>query len=124
MRPRALITGATGFVGGHLIERLAGCGWELHALVRPTSDTRRLEGYDVRFWTGDLGDADLLRQACGAVDVVFHLAAVTAARDEAGYQRANVEGTRVLVDAIGAADPRPRRLVYLSSYAACGPAPS
>lgn len=122
MRPRALITGATGFVGGHLVERLAADGWELHALVRPTSDRRRLEAHDVRFWTGDLGDAELLRQACGSVDVVFHLAAVTAARDEAGYQRANVEGTSVLAGAIAAADPRPRRVVYLSSYAACGPA--
>lgn len=124
MRRRALITGATGFVGRHLVERLASEGWELHALVRPTSDTSELERLGVRRWTGDLGKVDLLREACCQVDVVYHLAAVTAALDNAGYERANVEGTRALVEAVAAADPRPGRLVYLSSYAACGPAPA
>lgn len=124
MGRRALITGATGFVGGHLVERLAADGWELHALVRSTSDTRLLEERQVQRWTGDLHDAALLRRACEGMDVVYHLAAVTAARNEAGYEHANVEGTRVLAEAIAAADHRPRRLVYLSSYAACGPAPT
>lgn len=122
MRRRALITGATGFVGGHLLARLAADGWELNALVRPTSDTRELDRYNVRRWTGDLRDSGLLREACAEVDVVFHLAAVTAARDEAGYEQANVGGTRALADAVATADPRPARVVYLSSYAACGPA--
>lgn len=123
MRRRALITGATGFVGSHLAARLAAAGWELRALVRPTSDVRALEELGVERWTGDLRDRELLTSACGEMDVVFHLAAVTAARDEAGYERANVEGTRALVDAFAHADPRPPKLVYLSSYAACGPAP-
>lgn len=123
MGRRALITGATGFVGGHLLERLAADGWELHALARPTSDTSNLDRFGVRRWTGDLRDEEVMRQACSGVDVVFHLAAVTAARDEAGYEAANVEGTRTVVEAIAAADPHPARLVYLSSYAACGPAP-
>jgi len=122
MRRRALITGATGFVGGHLVEQLARRGWELHALVRPTSDTSTLDRHDVRRWVGTLGDVDLLRQACGEVDTVFHLAAVTAARDTAGYERANVEGTRTLVQAMETAQRPPKRLIYLSSYAACGPA--
>lgn len=124
MRRRALITGATGFVGGHLVERLAADGWELHALVRSTSDTRLLEERRVQLWTGNLHDGALLRRACDGMDVVFHLAAVTAARNEAEYERANVEGTRVLTEAVATADHRPRRLVYLSSYAACGPAPA
>lgn len=122
MRRRALITGATGFVGGHLAERLSAAGWQLGALVRPTSDTRALKGLGVRLWEGDLRDREVLKEASGEVDVVFHLAAVTAARDEAGYVQANVEGTRTVAEALAEADPRPRRLVYLSSYAACGPA--
>lgn len=124
MRRRALITGATGFVGGHLVARLAEDGWEIGALVRPTSDALRLEEVGAELWRGDLGDGEVLRRACAGVDTVFHLAAVTAARDDAAYERANVEGTRSLIEAIAAADPRPRRLVYLSSYAACGPAPT
>lgn len=124
MGRRALITGATGFVGGHLVEQLSGAGWEVHALVRPTSDTSKLDRYDVRRWVGTLHDVELLRQACGEVDTVFHLAAVTAARDTAGYESANVEGTEALVQAIQGADHPPERLIYLSSYAACGPAPA
>ena len=112
MRRRALITGATGFVGGNLLPRLAAEGWELHALVRPTSDTRTLDRMGVRQWVGELRDREVLRRACGEVDVVFHLAAVTAARDQAAYELANVEGTRSVVEAIAGVDHMPGRLVY------------
>src|SRR5688500_18587143 len=114
MRRRALITGATGFVGGHLAERLSAARWQVLALVRPTSDTRGLQALGVGLWEGDLRDREVLRQASGEVDVVFHLAAVVAARDEAGYERANVEVTRTVVEAVAEADPRPGKLVYLS----------
>lgn len=122
MGRRALITGATGFVGGHLVERLSAAGWQIRALVRRTSDTTSLEAFGVERWTGDLGDREVLRAASGEVDVVFHLAATTAARDEAEYERTNVAGTLSVVEAMTAADVPPARLVYLSSYAACGPA--
>lgn len=122
MRRRALITGATGFVGRHLTERLAAEGWWVRALVRPTSDTRHLEQLGVELHRGDLADEAALRRASAGVDVVFHLAAVTGLRDEKDFARANIEGTRHLVSAVRRAEPRPRRLVYLSSYAACGPA--
>jgi dihydroflavonol-4-reductase len=122
MSRTALITGATGFVGGHLVRHLAGAGWTIRALVRPTSDTRALEGAVVERIPGDLGDAAALRRGADGADTVFHLAAATIAPDEAGYRRANVEGTRTVVEGVLTAATRPRRLVYLSSYAACGPA--
>jgi nucleoside-diphosphate-sugar epimerase len=56
-----------------------------------------------------------------AVDTVFHLGAVTAARSEHEYELANATGTRAMVDAMISAESLPRRLVYLSSYAAGGP---
>lgn len=121
MNRRALITGATGFVGSHLAEHLAAGGWTLRALVRATSDTARLERLGVERVVGDLGDADALRRAVRGTDVVFHLAAVTGLRADTDFQSANVLGVRTLVRAVVEADPRPRRLVYLSSYAACGP---
>jgi nucleoside-diphosphate-sugar epimerase len=121
MRPVALITGATGFVGGHLAERLAAEGWHVRALVRPTADVSLLRGLGAELVPGDLAAEDALRQGADGAEVVFHLAAATAARDEAAYQRANAEGTRAVVRSLLAAGSVPRRLVYLSSYAACGP---
>jgi nucleoside-diphosphate-sugar epimerase len=119
MRRRVLITGATGFVGGHLAERLTAEGWEVRALVRPTSDTARLRRLGAELWTGSLGDREAVERAAQGVEVVYHLAAVTGLRADTDFHRANVEGTRSVVEAARSA--RPRRLVYLSSYAACGP---
>jgi nucleoside-diphosphate-sugar epimerase len=124
MKRTALITGATGFVGSHLSERLSREGWHLRALVRPTSDRVLLTELGVEFIEGDLESRDALSRAMRGVDTVFHLAAITAAPNEAAYQAANGRGTRGVVDALLAAEERPRRLVYLSSYAACGPAPA
>lgn len=122
MSASAFLTGATGFVGGHLVGELSARGWRLRALVRPTSDTSGVERHGVERIPGSLDDVEALRRGMEGVEVVFHLAAVTAAPDEAGYFRANAEGTRRVVEALRGAEPRPRRLVYLSSYAACGPA--
>ena len=121
MGRRALITGATGFVGGHLTELLVAEGWQIRALVRATSDVSRLRSLGVELHEGGLGDRDAIRRASDGVEVVYHLAAVTGLRGEKDFARANAEGTENVVAAILAAEPRPRRLVYLSSYAACGP---
>ncbi|MEX2571852.1 MAG: NAD-dependent epimerase/dehydratase family protein [Gemmatimonadota bacterium] len=118
----ALVTGATGFIGRHLVDQLADRGWQIRALVRASSDVRHLEQVGAQLATGDLASADSLARAADGCDTVFHLAAVTAARSEGVYRRANVEGVETLVGAILASSRPPRRLVYLSSYAACGPA--
>lgn len=119
----ASITGATGFVGGHLAEHLLQGGWRVRALVRTTSDVRRLRDLGVELQPGDLADRDALRRAVDGADTVFHLAAANFARSELEFVRANVDGTREVVEAIASAGTPPRRLVHLSSYAACGPAP-
>jgi nucleoside-diphosphate-sugar epimerase len=117
-----LVTGGTGFVGSHLVEVLSARELQLRALVRRTSDVTRLAESGVELIAGGLDDpAALARAVCG-VEVVFHLAAATRARSESEYHRVNAEGTRALVEAVLAAKPRPRRLIYLSSLAAAGPA--
>jgi nucleoside-diphosphate-sugar epimerase len=118
----AFITGATGFVGRHLVEQLSSRGWRIRALVRSTSATKHLRDAGAELYQGDLTDRGALAEAVEASDAVFHLAAVTAARSADEYERTNTEGTRVLTAAIAAAHSRPSRFVYLSSYAACGPA--
>ncbi len=117
-----LITGGTGFVGSHLVEVLSARDLRLRVLMRRTSDVTRLAQSGSDLIEGGLDDlAALARAVCG-VDVVFHLAAATRARSESEYSRVNAEGTRALVEAILSAKPRPRRLIYLSSLAAVGPA--
>ncbi len=115
----ALVTGATGFVGSHLSERLRGEGWRVRALVRGSSDTRHLNELGVECVVGDLTDERSVAGAAAGYEVVFHLAAATFERDEASFVRANVEGTRAV--ARGALLGGASRIVYLSSYAACGP---
>lgn len=122
MTGRAFVTGATGFVGSHLVERLSAQGWEVAALARPGSDTDLLERLGVERVPGDLDDPRALARGAAGARVVFHLAAVTAAPAPALYLRVNAEGTRRVAEAARESDET-RRLVYLSSYAACGPAP-
>ena len=72
---RYLITGATGFVGGHVAELLVERGERVRALVRPTSDTAFLRGLGVDLVEGDLSDPASLRRAVAGADVVYHCAA-------------------------------------------------
>jgi dihydroflavonol-4-reductase len=121
VKGRALITGATGFVGQHLAEHLAAEGWTIRALVRPTSRVERLREIGAELRHGDLGDEIAIRRALDGTDVVFHLAAVTGLRAEKNFEEANVAGTANVARALRNSVLPPRRLVYLSSYAACGP---
>lgn len=116
------MTGATGFVGSHLVERLVAQGWRVTALTRATSDVRRLDALGVERVVADLADAAGLGRAIGGHDVVLHLAAATRARSQKEYDAANVDGTAALMRAVADAPNRPGRAVYLSSLAAAGPA--
>lgn len=114
----ALVTGATGFVGFHLVQRLGEAGIAVRAVVRRTSRTDELRALGVELREGDLAEPASLARAAEGADVVFHLAALTRARSREDYFRANVDGTRAVLSA--AADVGARAL-YLSSLSAAGP---
>ena len=116
---KALVTGATGFVGGHLVERLARDGHEVTALVRSPAKAARLVQQGIRLEPGDLQDDAALARAVAGQDVVFHVAGSVAARNEAAYMAGNRDGTRNVVRAAEAAG-RPR-FIHVSSMAAGGP---
>jgi nucleoside-diphosphate-sugar epimerase len=116
---RALVTGASGFIGGHVVEALLAAGHEVVALVRSTSDTALLERLGVELAIGDVTDAESLRRACRGVDCVIHTAAVVSmygAWEE--YRRVGVVGTENMIAA--AMDAGVRRFVHLGSIAVYG----
>ena len=121
---KALVTGATGFVGSHLVERLIGEGRQVVCLTRATSDPVWLDGLDVERRVAELDQIDALRRAVRGVDYVFHTAGLTRARSPREYLAVNAEGTHHLLQAVLAEGLSLRRFVYVSSLAAVGPAPS
>jgi nucleoside-diphosphate-sugar epimerase len=109
-----LITGATGFIGGHLAQRLVRQGHAVRCLVRESSDTSRLEQLGVETVLGDLAGARSLAHAAQDCDFVFHCGALVsdwATRQE--IAAINVGGTRRLLEACVAA--RVRRLIHFST---------
>jgi nucleoside-diphosphate-sugar epimerase len=109
-----LVTGASGFIGSRLAERLVGEGRRVRCLVRASSDTARLSVLGVELAAGDLTDAASLTDAVQGVGRVFHCAAMVS--DWGTVQeiaRVNVGGTRNLLEAARAASVE--RFVHLSS---------
>jgi nucleoside-diphosphate-sugar epimerase len=120
---KALVTGASGFIGRRLVMELARRGHETACLVRPTSKTAPLRDLPVEFVLGDLGNAASLVHAVKGRDHIFHLAGVIQAVGGPAFETANAMGTRNLVDACLQAAPGVKRFVFVSSIAAAGPSP-
>jgi nucleoside-diphosphate-sugar epimerase len=117
----ALVTGASGFIGGHLAEELARRGHEVRALVRPSSKTDLLARSGAELVPGSLEDRASLAAAAAGVDWVFHLAAVIHAPSWEKHLTASVEGTRNLLEACARTAPGLKRFVFVSSISASGP---
>lgn len=116
--PRALITGATGLVGSHIVERLHADGWRMRALVREPARARWLEAQGVELSAGDVLDAEAFARAAAVCDVIFHAAALIFPRGEwEVYRTTNIEGTR---NAVAAAARSGARLLHVSSVAVYG----
>jgi nucleoside-diphosphate-sugar epimerase len=118
---KVLVTGASGFLGGHVVERLVERGYAVRALVRATSDTRQLDGLPVERAVAAVDAPETLPAAVRGVDAVVHCAGLVRAVDEAGFDRVNAAGTAALLAALRAHNPAIRRLVHVSSIAAGGP---
>ena len=115
------MTGATGFIGSHLVEALFQRGAQVRCLVRKTSDLSRLRNLPVEVIRGDCIDKVSLGEAVKGVDQVFHLAGVTKAIKETTYFEVNGLGTENLLHACLEHNSRLQKFIYLSSQAAAGP---
>jgi dihydroflavonol-4-reductase len=118
---RVLVTGATGFIGRHVVRALLARGDDVRVTVRRSSSLDALEGLEVERVIGDITDRAAMRRAARDVSRVFHVAGVNSLRMGAGQLlRANAEGTRTVLEASLAAGVE--RVVHVSSVAAIGPA--
>lgn len=122
---RVLVTGAQGFIGQHLVQRLVREGYRVRALAHgPGGEVRPQSGVDGVEWiVGDVRDARAMKEACAGCDGVLHLAAKVHAmkarsQDEAEYHAVNVEGTRNVLE--GASSGGARRVIHFSSVKVFG----
>jgi len=118
---RALVTGATGFLGGALVRRLTRAGVPVRALVRSDAQAARLARAGVDTVVGDVTDEDAVAAATDGVAVVFHLAGKLYEPWESpdDYRRIHVDGTKRLLEA-ARHEPRLRRFVHCSTTGVLG----
>lgn len=122
-----LVTGASGFIGSFLVERVLEAGAKVWAAVRPTSSRRYLQDERIRFVELDLGDDDRLRlqleahkSEAGAWDYVVHAAGATKCRCPEDFYRVNTDGTARLARLLLATGTLQGRFVFISSLSIFG----
>ncbi len=118
---RVFLTGASGFVGTHLLGALVDRGHEVTCVSR-SAPTVNGEPAGVEWLRADLHDASTYGGALARANHVIHLAGLLAARRYADYFHTNVEGTRALIDTCMKVAPHLRCFLHMSSIAAMGPA--
>jgi len=124
MKERVLITGASGFVGYHLIEEALAKGLEVYAAVRASSRIDHLRNLPVQFVTTDFSEVRATRAELEAkgYQYIIHAAGATKALNEASYNEVNAVYTRNLAQAVSEVQVPLKKFVFLSSLAAMGPA--
>ncbi|MEO1427531.1 MAG: NAD-dependent epimerase/dehydratase family protein [Cyanobacteria bacterium J06633_8] len=117
---KALVTGANGFTGSHLVKALVRRGDSVVGLVRKSSDLTRLKDTEIQLVTGDIADRNALRQAMQDVDMVFHTAAFVELGlvDAEKMERVNVEGTQAVLEI--AKEMEISKMVYCSTIGIYG----
>ena len=118
---KALVTGATGFIGSHLCEELVKRGYKVTCLSRNPSNLNWIENLDIRLIKGDCTIIESLLDAVVDVDYIFHLAGLTKACSGKDFFCINTKGTENLIKAVSERAPELKRFIFLSSLSAAGP---
>jgi nucleoside-diphosphate-sugar epimerase len=117
----AVVTGANGFVGSHLVDLLLERGYRVRALVRESSDLRWLEGKDVELFKSGLFDLDGLRRAFEGAEYIFHVAGVVKSKKPEGYFKNNVGSTANILEVALETPDQFKKIVVVGSQTAAGP---
>ena len=119
---KIFVTGATGFVGSHLVSALFNLEHDVVCLARDATKVRRVfPDRAPEVVIGSLEHEEALRRGAAGADVVFHVAGVIAAPDRAGFFRVNATATERLANIVAEVAPNLQRFVYVSSLSAVGP---
>jgi dihydroflavonol-4-reductase len=121
MKNISVVTGASGFVGSHLVDKLLKEGHKVKCILRKTSSKRWLENKPVEIVDCGLFDKEKLKEVLIDADYLFHIAGVVKSKDNDGYIKGNVETTRVLLEVLCEVNPNIKRVIITSSQTACGP---
>ena len=123
MSEKVLITGASGFVGYHLIEAALKEGLTVFAAVRKSSDVSHLKDFDIKYVDLDYSSVDALKNQLELeqYQYIIHAAGITKAKNLDAYNKVNAEFTRNLALAASTAELDLKKFVFVSSLAAIGP---
>jgi len=118
---KTLVTGATGFIGRHLVKALHEKDRAIKCLVRKTSQTSFLEQLDVELVYGDLEDKDSLKKALQETEIIYHAAGEVFTLEAENYYKINVSGLKNLLEACS--NGSVRKFIHFSSCSVTGPNP-
>ena len=119
---KIFVTGATGFVGSHLVKSLLERGDDVCCLVRDLNRAKAFLGKPApQLVQGDLNSGESIRSGCEGAEVVYHSAGLTTARSRDEFFATNEGGTQQVLEAVADVAPDLKRFVYISTQAAAGP---
>ena len=119
--PIAVVTGANGFVGSHLVDLLLSKQYRVKCITREKSDLKWLTGKDVEIYNCGLFDKEGLRRAIKDAEYIFHVAGVVKSKNAEGYFRGNVDTTKSLLDIVTEFRESIKKFVVVSSQTVAGP---
>lgn len=121
---KILVTGGTGFIGYHLLQRLLSGGHQIRGLIRKTSRVPIDLQPHIDWYYGELRDLASLRAACQGQEIIIHLAGVIKSPKPNLFYQINLDGTERLLKAFREQKSTKGRFIYISSLAAGGPSKS
>jgi dihydroflavonol-4-reductase len=120
---KILVTGGTGFIGSHLVERLIEKGHDVRCFVRKSSNLRWLKDLKVELFNGSFYDESSLKEAVSGIDSIYHIAGAVMAKTPQGYFQSNQIATKNLLEACIKNNKDLKRFIYVSSGTVTGPSP-